>query len=140
MLARPYDGRSRRASALKTALRVVTGSTTRRFPITVINELDSHIAFEREIRQEVEPQKMSPNVRLPWRCRIVVARVSVKSGLRDLWGRGAIFFSDGAYCPMEYWEDGLIRPTYLLEVVLLGTWIDELRIHERQTAEIQKLL
>lgn len=80
----PYDGKCRQSCALTTAVRVVTGKKPRRFPNSVTNTLDAYIAFEREIRQVACPQTICPSVRLPWQCRIVVFRISAKSGSRTL--------------------------------------------------------
>ena len=130
-----------RPCALTTALRVIARGKSRRFRNHFTNTADALIACEREIRQTIRPQSVRPSLRLPGQCRIVVMTLSVKPGMEDMWGRGVLFYADGARCVVE--ELGEWRRRHrALKLALPGLWIEELRIHprERQATEIQKAL
>lgn len=128
-----YSGKTYQPCGFHTARRLATSSQVRQFGARLIDP--GYYATKRH------KEWLKRNVRLLWKCTIVAVRFSTLCRDEDLWRRGLIFHSELKSCPLGCSSHRL--PWYnLLGLVLLGLWIEELRIHPqvRQVAETQKLL
>lgn len=123
VIASPYDGKSRQSCSLKTAPRIVIGKKARPFRNSITDTPNAHVAFDRELTQLIFPKTVCPSLRLPWQCRVVVLRVSAKCELRDLWGRGVAFCSDGTDSLNHQLEISLESEFYGANHLSLSCWV-----------------